>query len=291
MTAWSGLGVNAIQPSEYWSEYTEQIGAPFVPLVTDNFRRVRIFSDLTSANSIAAQHTWALQLKAADPTIKILYGCTRGNISSSNQAAYTTDVLAEAQWAMDNGMDEFQISNESELHRNPDITDPELRVYLRSLATTVKTVFTRPISYAVPQNFEDGWISEGMGDLDKLSFNIYGNGTFAAFATLAQKVFAAFGTDCFVSEWNIHPSWLSSTVDGLTPASDRWDEVYGWELDRRLKELRRIGFQEAYFFCLWSFSHSFGIDHFCLWLKDEGWRLAAHHLFGSPGRSIYIIKE
>lgn len=272
---WSGFGANVSQPSAFWYTYTAELGAPFVPHVTNNFKRVRTYVDLSSQTSRTAIHTWALQLKAAKPDIYIVFGATRGGLSSTNQDAYTAAVIAEAQWAHENNMDEFQISNETENNKHSSLTDAQVRAYIRSLATQVKQVFTRPISYAVAQGREDGWIAEGKGDLNRIAFNIYGhNGTFSSFVNIARKVHDAFGDDCYVSEWNLHPSWLESRADGLAPGDMEFERAYANEVVRRQKVLQYVGFTEAYFFALWSFAEGFGIDYFSLWKKEEGFRPA-----------------
>lgn len=287
MAAWSGLGISATQPSAFWSDFTEEVGAPYVGYVTENFSRVRIISQINSATSIAACHTWALQLKAAKPSLKILYGATWNGLSDTNQSEYHDGIMAEAQWAMDNGMDEFQISNETENNKSGSISDADIRIFLRSLATDVKAVFTRPICYAVAQGREDGWISEGRGDLDKIAFNIYGHsGAYNSFVALLQKVYDAFGDNCFISEWNVNPAWLDTSINGITPVDSSFDEVYGSELIRRLNAIISIGFDEAYFFHLWSFSASFGIDYFSLFTLAEAFRPGALRLMGQ--RSPYI---
>lgn len=283
---WSGLGVNCSQPSAFWHNYTAAIGEPYIPHVVDNFSRVRMFVDLSMSSSRTAIRTWALQLKAAKPDIKILYGVSRAGLSSTNRGAHTALVLAEAQWAMDNGIDAFQISNELENSKDASLTDAQVRTYVRSLATQVKQVFTREISYALSQTKEDGWIAEGKGDLDKLSINLYGS--FAAFESDARRFYAAFGADCFVSEWNVNTVWANSSVDGRGPTSSDFDEVYGRELVKRLNILRAIGFSEAYFFTLWSFSESFGVDNFALYTRDEGPKPAMNQLLNK--RTSYVVK-
>lgn len=284
---WDGLGVNCTQPSEYWFNYTEETGAPFIPPVVNNFKRVRIFCDIGTATSRTAVHKWALQLKQANPDIHILYGGTKHPLTPDSMDGHKALVLEEAAWAMENGMDEFQVSNELENNLHPGLTDAQIRVFVREMADEVKQIFTRPISYAVAQGREDGWIGEGMGTLDRLSFNIYGHsGVRASFIYLCKKVYGAFGNKCFLSEWNLHPTWMSTVADGLSPGQDGFEQAYAKEVLLRRKVIEEIGFTEAYFFTMWSFAPSFGIDYFALWKRDEGYRAAFLALMSKKGRTV-----
>lgn len=120
--AWNGIGITAGQPYGSWFEFNSAthaaISAPFLPQITQ-FPRMRTVSQTTSATSLTATHLWAQDVKTYSPTTFIHYGCTYGAAYlPTYYSTYLPLMLAEAQWAQDNGMDEFQLGNEFEISGN-----------------------------------------------------------------------------------------------------------------------------------------------------------------------------
>ena len=71
-------------------------------------------------------------------------------------------ILVAAQWAQDNGVFEFQIGNEEELHVDgTTMTAAQIRANLRDVATEVKAIFTNGnVSYSCSGMYVKPWIIE-----------------------------------------------------------------------------------------------------------------------------------
>jgi hypothetical protein len=112
--------------------------------------------------------------------VKVTWGLSGGQYGSSQLSLatwpdYRAAVLSAAQWAQDNGVYEFQIGNEEESHnQGTDLSDAQLIVNLKSLATEVKAIFTRgKVSYTCFHGSISAWIKAGKGDIDILASNVY----------------------------------------------------------------------------------------------------------------------
>ena len=134
-------------------------------------------------------------------------------ITAENWADFRQGILDAAQWAQDNGVYEFQIGNEEELHNDDDtMTDTELIVALKSVATEVQVIFTNGnISYSCYQGSIDDWVAAGKGDIDILASNVYmgGDGYYSdSWKTKIAKLVNAFGADgTYITEFA--PSYSS----------------------------------------------------------------------------------
>lgn len=133
MAIWSGMGITPYNPpygsqtgtgNSYFisTAYATEI-PKFAAIYSDAFPRIRIISQLSSdfgtsypnTHSIA-NHMWALGIKEYKPTAYILYGVTQNStlgFNSGNYSSFSTYMQSEAQWAQDNEMDAFCISNEN----------------------------------------------------------------------------------------------------------------------------------------------------------------------------------
>lgn len=334
---WSGLGIAASQPDGTLTEFNNlptatknAIMANFLPFITQ-FPRIRIVSQREFGSSATANHTWALAVKAYNSGIYIHYGIANSS-SVYLPTFYDTFLplmLAEAQWAQDNLMDEFQVGNEFEINgqsgtttiqsltRSSNVvtvvtvsphnlqTGDDVSVgntvtpsdmgafnatctvidantltyvangadgsgsganlkagertiirFVKLLAAQAQAVFTRgPITYSVSQGHEQYWTSITPGtDLDTIGLDIYGDTGYDNFVSLVNAMFAVFGTQMIVSEFNLHSSWSSARSRGMGPTLRGFDIAYGDELARRRDFLRTKGIQQAYFFCAWNAS-------------------------------------
>lgn len=352
MATWSGLGITANQPYGSWFEFNSSthvsIGSQFWPQIT-RFPRLRMIVQQESATSLAALRLWASDIKTYSPSTYILYGIANSSAVylPTFYNTYLTSMLAEAQWAQDNLMDQFQVANEFEVsfhlatlaitsitrssnvstvvtssahglvtgdtivitgaspstfnvsqvactvldattftYANAGIDQSatgtillkcgELTIVrlVKALATAAQAVFTRgPISYSVSQGHETYWTSITPGiDLDLIGLDVYGNnGTKDSFndwkATL-DTMFGVFGTQMFISEFNLHASWGSALAGGFGPTCTIFDTYYADEAYRRLKYAQSIGIQQAYFFAAWNASSSEN-NNFTAWYNTN----------------------
>lgn len=139
-------------------------------------------------------------------------------ITAANWNDYRLAVLDAAAWAQANGVFEFQIGNEEEMHNDDTtLTDAQLLINLKSLATEVQAIFTRGnVSYSVGASttFINNWIVAGRGDLDLIELNIYRGGS-APFnndwKTHISNMVDAFGADhTSITEFSLSYTSLDS---------------------------------------------------------------------------------
>lgn len=259
MAVWSGLGITVNIPHIFWYNYEASIGEPIIKeLVSLKITKIRVtFVTYGSDTSRTAMRLYCSQIREALPNAYVIFGttCSPGatKISASNWDAYASQVVEDAEYAEANGLcDEFVIGNEMENDYNNDgtLSAQEIRDNMKLLATAVSAVYSGVVSYNVAQGQEDGWVTDGKGTLDKLGFNIYGtNGTFGTFKDYVVEIHDAFGDDCYISEWSgSHPTWSSTSLNGITETSIGFDDAYAVENKNRLDFIRATGLLSAYFF-------------------------------------------
>lgn len=185
---------------------------------------------------------------------RVIHGITAGTtqITASTWQAFANAVLDEAKWAYNNGNANLwlEIGNEEELHHDGSITDAQVRTNLRTLAASVKSLYpTLTVCYCasnVPGEM-DAWISEGRGSIDYLGFNIYDSPT--TLVTDVSKLYTAFGTRGFISEWNRQNSFSQTT-------GDQNDAIINSQL---LAIIKSSGITDAYFFSYYYPSTQYGV--------------------------------
>jgi len=125
MAIWSGLGINADYPFKGVSTYltvNTTVSPPFVPLITNNFPRVRTIShmnDLNAPPSVydTAHRYWLGLLIAANPSIYAMYGGSPDiGFYPGMYSAYVTYISNNATWAQANGVSLFCVGNEFEIN-------------------------------------------------------------------------------------------------------------------------------------------------------------------------------
>lgn len=352
MAIWSGLGITANQPHGSWHLFTSsthvEIGSNLWPQIVQ-FPRLRMIVQQESSSSQTALRLWASDIKTFNPSTYILYGIANSSTVylPTFYSTYLTSMLAEAQWAQDNGMDQFQVANEFEVsfHRGTlgvtsitrssnvstavtssahglvtgdtiiitgsspssfnvsqvacTVIDSTTFTYanagtdgsasgtillgcgdltivrlVKALATAAQAVFTRgPISYSFSQGYQAYWTSINPGtDLDLIGLDVYGSNStkdsFDDWKSIVDTVFATFGTQMFISEFNLHASWGSSLACGFGPTCSIFDPYYADEAYRRMKYARSIGIQQAYFFAAWNASASEN-NNFTAWYNTN----------------------
>jgi hypothetical protein len=106
----------------------------------------------------------ALAAKAAG--YKVVYGITAGADSSDSTYYNTwlsTGILAAAEWAQANGMDEFEIGNEEDWNASLGALSPKTAAQVqndvRGVVAAVKNVFKGPVSYCTAEGMLNDWIA------------------------------------------------------------------------------------------------------------------------------------
>jgi len=296
MAVWNGLGMGMGVPTSTWTDFINNPTGydSWLLKVLGKFPKVRIIADGDYANSITASRLLVNRVKALSPSTEILYGISSNvTFTSVTIDDYLPIAVAEATWAQANGVTRFQFANEFDGRHNGSMTDANMRDKLKSWVDDLEAVFSGELSVAIAQGKEDGWISDTKGTIHKLSFNLYGNlveaSTLSVFKGYCDEVFAAFGTDCFISEWNASYDWDSFTIGGKSYNQTGFDAGLTRELKKRLAIIQNSGIEEAYFFHAWSFSSSFGVDYFALLSTDGGARTYYNRLLGI--RDTHIILQ
>lgn len=184
--------------------YDENFDTKIDELLANGFTQIRItISDFNLPDDvdIAKGKVLIAIAKGANATWGI--GCSNITLTAANWDSYRNVVLAQAQWAQDNGVYEFVIGNEEERHNDDTtITDAQVRNNIRSLATEVKAIFTNgQVTYGNACLFLTDWINEGMGDLDQIGWMVYGD---EDWLNNVDTIISAFGTDrAYINEWNV----------------------------------------------------------------------------------------
>jgi len=269
---WSGLGMN-LQPGH--TAYIDTILANGITEVRHGVP-YELPNDLT--------YSKAQVISWVSKGAKVIWGVTTNlTITSSNWAAYVTAVESAAAWAEANGVFEFQIGNELELAIDEDtITQADLIVALKSLATSVQSIYTiGNVSYSLCDflTVENAWIAAGKGDLDILAANIYKGGAEEAYDYAYQTRITAlhneFGTDGFyLSEWA--PSYTSL----LHYSED--EEVQAAAVTEMLDFIQGLGMTRAHFY-MWKDD---GTAYFGVMKVDESYRELWQSLLNSGGSSL-----
>lgn len=201
MAVWSGLGVNYKGTTA-----TMAVDADYFSSIGLNKIRVHIPSvGDTSWREVAAYFHGR--------GFHVLYGLNRsGGLTAANWSAYSDAVIAEAAYCEANDVcSEFTIGNE--LHYGIDGTTlvaSTLRSNLRTLCNSVKAVFSGIVAYDTDVNDYTGWISEGIGNLDRFNYHCYSNWISAGkyiletnMRTPIPLLVAAFPTTLQVTEFNL----------------------------------------------------------------------------------------
>ena len=264
---WSGLGINLISTYD-----TSKFDRDVDTLLANGFTELRISINYfnTGDDKIYTARCKAAAIRAISKGADIIFGVTAGGehtITASNWEDIETGIENAATWAQANGIYEFQIGNEEELHNDDDtMTDAELIVALKSVATDVQAIFTNgDVSYSCYQDSIDDWVTAGKGDLDILASNIYigGDGYYTEdWKTKITNLVNVFGVDgTYLSEFG--PS-CSSLEDYST------DEVVQAEaVTEMIEYMKSAGMERALFYC-W---HDFPVDLFGVIKNDGTYRL------------------
>lgn len=163
----------------------------------------------------ATDHSKAAILRAKAKGAHVLWGLSGDNITASNWPNQRATILGAAQWAQDNGVDEFAIGNEEEYKVDgTTITVSQVQANLKALATEVQAIFTRgPVSYHTSKDFLEDWLALGKGDIDTMGWNLYMGGQWGYDDTWMDAI------DLMVAEWGDN-AFLSEFAPSYTNLAD-----------------------------------------------------------------------
>jgi len=202
---WSGLtGFTT------WSGYTPGAADRWLD---NGFTETRDLRDYTDTASVDASKAAVIVANAKG--LKFIWGVSSNPtvITATTWVNFRQAILDAAQWAQDNGVYEFQIGNEEELHVDgTTITVSQIIANLKAVATDVKAIFTNGnVSYSCWQNTIYDWVVAGKGDIDILASNVYmgGNGSYSEiWKTRITNLVNTFGADnTYITEFA--PSYSS----------------------------------------------------------------------------------
>jgi hypothetical protein len=271
---WSGLGMNIFPTSDntYPLELSPSFSEWVDELLTNGFTQLRIgVTYWAEANAIAITKS-AITI-AVSKGAEVIWGVGSGagTITAANWLGYRQAILDNAQWAQDNGVYEFQLGNEEEVHVDGiTITGDQMITNLKKVATEVKQIFTNgSISYSYGWGYDDKWISQGKGDVDILAHNMYmgGNGSYNyPWKQEITKLINAFGIDGFyLTEFG--PSY-SAIEDYSTD-----EAVQAQAVTEMIEYIKASGMERAIFFCYYDDSQPFGPEGFGVVKTDGNYRL------------------
>jgi hypothetical protein len=241
---WSGLGVNHKSPAKIAgdSAYFRSAGV----------NKIRVH--LPDAANVASVAYWlGVAQQWYDAGFYAIAGCSviGGTGSASDWTDYRNDVIAVANSIVSSNIiiSEFQIGNEIELYIDgTTLTQGQLRDNIRDLAADIKQILPNILVSYTTSFYQDyaEWASEGVGDMDMLGINVYGNistsysswsASYMVGAKLAT-IINALGTKVFISEFG-----LDASNDKLLRVSDNQKATW---MRLLLRDIVNSGIDSAY---------------------------------------------
>jgi hypothetical protein len=197
----------------------------------------------TSQVDISKSHVEIINSKG----MNAIWGVTSATtLTAANWNDFSDAVKLAAAWAEANGVYEFQIGNEEELHNDDTtLTDAQLIINLKALATDVQAIFTRGnVSYALSSGDLNDWITAGKGDIDLLGMNCYKETLVNTYWKVKISDFVnAFGKEgCYLSEFSLS----AASLDDYSP--DEYLQMIG--VDEMVTYIKNIGLLKSCFFSM-----------------------------------------
>jgi len=130
---WSGLGATLFSTSDNIRSLSSSFDNQVDTLLANGFTQLRIDIPYWADAGAVAISKSAVSI-AVSKGAEVIWGVggKSGTISSANWSSYRQGILDSAQWAQDNGVYEFQLGNEEELHNDDTtLTDAQLRTNLK----------------------------------------------------------------------------------------------------------------------------------------------------------------
>ena len=263
---WSGLGMGT-----YWDYESD-----YDTLLANGFTELRIDIPNYEETTWLAYSKTAV-ISAVGKGARVIWGVSTGvTLTSSNWSAYATAVESAATWAQANGVFEFQIGNELEQRVDgTTLTVTQLRTNLKALATSVQAIFINGnVSYPTSEDYINGWVSAGKGNIDFLSLNVYIYDD-VGWKWQIDTMFGAFGANgTYITEFNI---------DGDNVNHYSEDEaVQAAGVTEMIDYIRAAGMTRAIFFT-W---HDLGSFTLGVVKTDDTYRLLWWSLLDSGGSSF-----
>jgi hypothetical protein len=212
--------------------------------LANGFTEIRDLRYYTDISNLAGSKAAVIAANAKG--LKYIWGVSSSAITSSNWPTFRQAILDAAQWAQDNGVYEFQIGNEEELHVDgTTMTVAQIITNLKSVATDVQAIFINGnVSYSCSAQGLYDWITAGKGDIDILAFNLYigAEGYYGnEWKTRIDNLVDAFGVDgTYITEFG--PS-ASSLEDYSTD-----EEVQATAVTEMIEYIKASGIKRALFY-------------------------------------------
>jgi hypothetical protein len=248
---WRGLGINL-----NFTASGVDIPTQLAEIKTAGFTRVRL--NIVDYNNSVGIALWKPYVRCALKLgfTKVIWGIGAGatHITAANYSNFDTALQTLATWfqAQNNPRLELQMGNEEDLHIDSGLTAAQLRSKLRDTATTLQQVYTAgPISYVSSifvGNEIAAWTSEGIGNMDRIGFNLYGSD--AVFNRSAIAVAAL--PRAYVGEWG--------TNNGYADFGN--EDLYRQAIHLRQQMLINAGVTEAYFYNYMEANRKWGIKNY-----------------------------
>jgi len=204
-------------------------------------------------------------LRAISKGAKAIWGICSGGapLTVTNWEDFKSGVLSAAQWSQSNGVYEFLIGNEDEMHATMPLT--QLTTNFKSLATEVKQIFTNGrVGYScwAEWNSRNAWLAAGKGDLDFLATNVYmgGEGNYGdEWKNIIDDFVAKFGVDgTYLTEFA--PS--GSGIDDFSTD----EAVQAAAVTEMIDYIKASGIKKAQYYCFKDPAHLIGFGI----IKDDG---------------------
>ena len=246
---WSGLGMGLFR-----TENISEIDGHVDILLANGFTEIRMDLPNWTDEWDSITHSKTSVIRVISKGVNVIWGVTQNNgsnsdltITAENWPLFRAAILSAAQWAQDNGVYEFQLGNEEEMHIDgTTITAAQIIINLKALATDVQEIFTNgKVSYTCyPPNIDD-WVTAGKGDIDILASNVCmgGDGTYNdVWKTRITNLVNAFGADgTYLTEFNL--SW--SDIDDCSID----EAVQAAAVTEMIEYIKASGMTRAIFFC------------------------------------------
>lgn len=131
---------------------------------------------------------------------QVVLGGYYGAVGKEDLEPYRSEVLQQAQWASQNNIDQLSLGNEQEFNLE-DVSTADWAEFLRNLATEISAIYSGVISYETSGAHFDVWVSEKLGDIDLIGFNMYSG--YSTNANRINKFIEAHGLGrVYISETN-----------------------------------------------------------------------------------------
>src|SRR5665648_573214 len=179
--------------------------------------------------------------------LKFIWGVSSNPtvITAENWVNFRQAILDAAQWAQDNGVYEFQLGNEEELHVDgTTMTVAQIIANLKDVATDVKKIFTNGnVSYSMSWDNEI-WRATGKGDLDIIGLNVYKGSDIGTFDDWWKEQISdnynKFGSEMYISEFNVSATNIEyySTDEAVQAAG----------ITEMIDYIKNIGIERALFY-------------------------------------------